>query len=89
MALCYMVVNTFCRKKPHTLTITLIQTRHKSETWGIQVKKTIHGTRLDNYRVYIFKTYTLCHAGFCRLINAFSRVLKDFDNIFLSTIVTD
>ena len=43
----------------------------------------IHGTRLDNYRLYIFKKYTLWHAGFCRIINAFSSFLKGVDIIFL------
>ena len=31
--------------------------------------ETIHGTRLDNYRLYFLKKYTLCHVGFCRIIN--------------------
>ena len=44
--------------------------------------ETIHGTRLNNCWLYIFKTYTLCHAVFCRIINAFPCVLKDVDIIF-------
>ena len=31
----------------------------------------------------IFKKYTFCHAGFCRIINAFSRVLDVNVIIFL------
>ena len=45
----------------------------------------MRGTRLDNYRLYMFKKkkkeYTMCHAGFCRIITALSRVLKDVDII--------
>ena len=33
--------------------------------------------------VYFQKKYTLCHSVFCRIINAFPRVLKDVYIIFL------
>ena len=38
---------------------------------------------LNNYRLYIFKKYTLCHSVFCHIINAFPCILKDVDIIFL------
>ena len=45
--------------------------------------ETLHGTRLNNYRLYIFKKFTLSKSVFCRIINAFPFVLKDVDIIFL------
>ena len=54
-------------------------TKNTSCAWW----ETIHGTRLNNYRLYIFKNYILCHSVFCRIINAFPCVLKDVDIIFL------
>ena len=33
--------------------------------------------------LYMFKKYTLSQSVFCRIINAFPRVLKDVDIIFL------
>ena len=36
-------------------------------------------TRLNNYWLYIFEKYTLCHTVFCHIINAFSRILKYVD----------
>ena len=54
-------------------------TKHTSCAWC----ETIHGTRLNNNRLYIFKTYILCHSVFCCIINAFPCVLKDADIIFL------
>ena len=47
-------------------------TKHTPCAWW----ETIHGTRLNNYRLYIFKRYIFCHAVFCRIINAFSSIWK-------------
>ena len=54
-------------------------TKHTSCAWW----ETIHGTMLNTYRLYIFKTYTLWHSVFLRIINAFPCVLKDVDIIFV------
>ena len=61
------------------ITSTDFVTKHTNFTWW----ETVRETRLNSYRLYIFKKYTFCHAGFCRIINTFSRVLNVNVIIFL------